>query len=162
VDIGISFPDFGSLFISTGPPAPLLTLNLPGREPWRKWMYKKLTVMAVVICLTLFMGLAGCAKKQVRHLASDVCLVTPEQTTREQVLSYLGPPDEQYEMAEGGETWIYYDVKKSTLAETPYIGDSIGDKKYDMVKVTFSGDIVKTCIYRSLTEEEFQQGGSSK
>ena len=125
-------------------------------------MYKKLTVMAVVICLTLFMGLAGCAKKQVRHLASDVCLVTPEQTTREQVLSYLGPPDEQYEMAEGGETWIYYDVKKSTLAETPYIGDSIGDKKYDMVKVTFSGDIVKTCIYRSLTEEEFQQGGSSK
>ena len=84
--------------------------------------------MSLVILAALFMGLAGCAKKNVRHLASDVCLVTPEQTTKEQVLSYLGQPDEQYEM----------------------------------VKVQFGEDIVKTCVYRLLTEEEFQEGGLGK
>ncbi|MDH3332151.1 MAG: hypothetical protein OEL68_07490 [Desulfobulbaceae bacterium] len=125
-------------------------------------MHKKVYVMAVAICLALFMVMAGCAKKNVRHLASDVCLVTPEETTKEQVLTYLGQPDEQYEMAEGGETWIYYDVKKTALRDTPYIGDKIGDKKYEMVKVMFAGDIVRTCVYRLLTEEEFAEGGLAK
>ena len=118
--------------------------------------------MSLVILAALFMGLAGCAKKNVRHLASDVCLVTPEQTTKEQVLSYLGQPDEQYEMAEGGEIWIYYDVRKDILRNTPYVGDRIGEQKYEMVKVQFGEDIVKTCIYRLLTEEEFQEGGLGK
>ena len=122
-------------------------------------MHKKVYVVAVATCLAFFMGMAGCAKKNVRHLASDVCLVTPEKTTKEQVLTYLGQPDEQYEMAEGGETWIYYDVNKSALHDTPFIGQKIGDKEYEMVKVVFGGDIVQTCVYRLLTEEEFEEGG---
>ena len=120
----------------------------------RKWL-----VVAVALFVSLLLGLAGCAKKNVRHLASDVCLVSPEKTTKEQVLTYLGQPDEQNEMVDGGETWIYYDAKKTALRDTPYIGDKIGDKKYEMVKVTFTGDIVQTVIYRSLTEEEFDEGG---
>jgi hypothetical protein len=125
-------------------------------------MYKTRHVVAVAICAALFIGMAGCAKKIVRHLASDVCLVTPEKTTKEQVLTYLGQPDAQYEMAEGGETWIYYDVNKTALHDTPYIGDKIGDKKYEMVTVTFMGDIVQTSVYRLLTEEEFGEGGLAK
>ena len=125
-------------------------------------MHKKLYVIAVALCLAFFMGMAGCAKKKVRHLASDVCLVTPEITTKEQVLSYLGQPDEKSEMAEGGETWIYYDVKKSAMSGTPYIGNKIGDKKYEMVKVTFGGNIVQTCVYRLLSEKEFTEGGLAK
>ncbi len=125
-------------------------------------MHKKVYVVAVATCLAFFMGMAGCAKKNVRHLASDVCLVTPEKTTKEQVLTYLGQPDEQYEMAEGGETWIYYDVNKSALHDTPFIGQKIGDKKYEMVKVTFGGEIVQTCVYRLLTEEEFEEGGLAR
>ena len=125
-------------------------------------MYKKLYVIAVALCVAIFMGMAGCAKKNVRHLASDVCLVTPDRTTKEQVLTYLGQPDEQYEMVEGGETWIYYDVKKSALRDTPYVGEKLGDKKYEMVKVTFMGDTVQTSAYRLLTEEEFQEGGLAK
>ena len=120
----------------------------------RKWL-----VVAVALFVSLLLGLAGCAKKNVRHLASDVCLVAPEKTSKEQVLVYLGQPEEQHEMANGGETWIYYDAKKTALRDTPYIGDKIGDKKYEMVKVTFTGDIVQTVIYRSLTEEEFDEGG---
>ena len=120
-------------------------------------MHKKLYVTAFAICLVLFMLMAGCAKKNVRHLASDVCLVTPEVSSKEQVLTYLGQPDEQYEMVDGSETWFYYEVKKDMLNKTPYIGDRLGDKKYETVKVTFAGDIVQTCIYRSLSEEEFQE-----
>lgn len=122
-------------------------------------MSNKWCIMALALFAAGFVALAGCAKKNVRHLASDVCLVTPEQTTKEQVLTYLGQPDSQYEMADGGETWIYYELKKDTLSKTPYLGEKIGDKKYETVKVTFSGDIVRTCIYRSLSEEEFQEGG---
>ena len=125
-------------------------------------MYKIPYIVAVVLGAVFFMGFTGCAKKNVRHLASDVCLVSPEKTTKEQVLTYLGQPDEQYEMTDGGETWIYYDVKKTALSDTPYIGDKISEKKYEMVKVTFGGDIVQTCVYRLLTKEEFEEGEAAK
>jgi hypothetical protein len=42
------------------------------------------------------------------------------------------------------------------------LGVKISDKKYEMVKVTFVGDIVQAVIYRSLTEEEFAEGGLIK
>ena len=61
-------------------------------------------------------------------------------------------------MADGSETWFYHEAKKSLLNNTPYIGDRLGEKKYETVKVTFAGDIVQTCVYRSLSEEEFQEG----
>ena len=125
-------------------------------------MHKKWLVVAVALFVSLLLGVSGCAKKNVRHLASDVCLVSAEKTTKEQVITYLGQPDEQYEMVDGGETWIYYDVKKSTLRDTPYIGAKIGDKKYEMVKVTFIGQIVQTVTYRNLTEAEFEAGRLTK
>lgn len=121
-------------------------------------MSNKWYIMAAALWAVLFLGLAGCAKKSVRHLASDVCLITPEVSTKEQVLTYLGQPDEQYEMADGSETWFYYEVRKSLLNNTPYVGDKIGDKKYETVKVTFTGEVVQTCLYRSMSEEEFQEG----
>lgn len=121
-------------------------------------MHKKMYIVAVALFVALFMGMAGCAKKNVRHLASDVGLITVEKTTKGQVLTYLGQPDEQNEMADGSETWIYYNVKKDALQDTPYIGDKIGDKKHEMVKVTFGDEIVQTCIYRLLTDEEFSEG----
>ena len=125
-------------------------------------MYRITYIVAVALCAVFFVGLTGCAKKNVRHLASDVCLISPEKTSKEQVLTYLGPPDEQSEMAGGGETWIYYDVKKTALSDTPYLGDKISEKKYEMVKVTFGGDIVQTCVYRLLTEEEFEKSEAAK
>ena len=85
--------------------------------------------------------------------------MSPEESTKKQVLAYLGQPNNQYNMEDGSELWVYYDVKKSTLRDTPYIGDKIGEKKYEMVKVTFKGEVVQTCVYRSLTEEEFHETG---
>ncbi|MDX1774951.1 MAG: hypothetical protein R3297_00035 [Desulfobulbales bacterium] len=125
-------------------------------------MNKKWFIVSVVLCVAVITGMTGCAKKNVRHLASDVSLITPEKTTREQVLTYLGQPDEQYEMADGGETWLYYDVKKSALHDTPYIGEKIGDKKHEMVTVTFGGETVETCTYRLLTDGEISEGVPAK
>lgn len=125
-------------------------------------MHKKTTVTAMVVLAALFISLSGCARKNVRHLASDASLVVPEQTTREQVLSYLGQPDEHYATADGGETWVYYALRKDFLAKTPYIGDRIGEQQYETVRVTFNGDVVRTCEFRFLTKKEAQQNGSTE
>ena len=63
-------------------------------------------------------------EKSVRHLASDVALVTPGITTKEEVLTYLGPPNAEYEVAEGGVLWVYYDEKKDLLQHPIYRGKS--------------------------------------
>ena len=122
------------------------------------WMHKIWFVAACCLCFIIFIGIGGCARKNVRNLASDVCLLTPERSTKEQVLAYLGQPDERYEMKDGSEVWIYYDVRKTALSDTPYIGNKIGKKNYETAKLTFRGDIVMTCVYRLLDEKEFEQG----
>ena len=45
--------------------------------------------------------------------------------------------------------WIYYDVKKTALHDTPYIGEKIGDKKYEMVTVSVRGGYCQD-LYLSL------------
>ena len=112
-----------------------------------------------VVCLCL-LGLAatGCFYHEpVRHLSSDICLVTPNLTQKE-VLAYLGTPD-QKRKGEQGEVWIYHEVKKSFLRKTPYIGEKVGSENYDVVTITFAGDTVSTCLYRAYNEEELKKSG---
>lgn len=94
----------------------------------------------------------------VRHLASDACLVTPSLTPKE-VVALLGPPDHRRVDPEQGEVWSYFEVKKSTLRKAPYIGEKLGSESYDLITITFAGDRVSTCLYRSLSEDEFRQTG---
>ena len=122
-------------------------------------MYNKLFVIAVALCLTLMLGMVGCARKSVRHLASDVGLVTPGTTTKQEVFNYLGQPDEEYKMDGGGLLWVYYEAKSSMLRDTPYVGEKIGEETYEIVKVTFNGDIVQTIGYRTMSEEDFKEIG---
>lgn len=112
-----------------------------------------------VLCLCL-LGLVGSGcfyHDPVRHLSSDICLVTPNLTQKE-VLASLGPPD-QKQKGEQGEIWIYQEVKKSLLRKTPYIGEKLGSKDYEVVTITFAGDRVSTCLYRSYNEEELKKSG---
>ena len=122
-------------------------------------MNNKSFVIAVVLCLTLMLGMVGCARKTVRHLASDVGLVTPGTTTKQEVVNYLGQPDEEYKMAGNGFLWVYYEAKSSMLRETPYLGEKFGEETYEIVKVTFNGDIVQTIGYRTMSEEDFKEFG---
>ncbi len=119
---------------------------------------KRLTIFSCIVCLHL---LAGCfSHGPARHLASDVCLMT-QGTSKDEVLSYMGPPDDQ-QVDQYGEMWIYYQVNKSLLRKTPYIGDKLGDEDVDVVTIRFAGDKVTTCAYRSLTPEEFKNSGITR
>ncbi len=106
-----------------------------------------------------FLLLAGCHGQPVRHLSSDVCLLLPGQMTKKDVLGYLGDPSQRRIGSGGQEVWVYYDVKKSTLRKTPWIGDRLGYANFDVVTITFAGDLMRACVYRSLTEEEFAKAG---
>jgi hypothetical protein len=122
-------------------------------------MYKKWFIVAVALCLSLMLGTVGCARKNVRHLASDVGMITPGTTTKQEVVNYLGQPDAEYKMTEGGLLWVYSEAKKTMLRDTPYIGGKIGEETYEVVKVTFNGDIVQTIGYRTMSEEDFKETG---
>ena len=113
---------------------------------------------AVCLCL-LAVACSGCFfhGEPVRHLSSDACLVTPNLTQKD-VLATLGPPDEK-QKNEHGEVWIYTQVNKSFLRKLPYIGDKLGSENYDVVTITFAGDTVATCLYRSYTDSEFKKSG---
>lgn len=113
-----------------------------------------------ILCWMILFILTGCFYRDpVKHLSSDVCLIVPSLSGKKQVLSYLGAPDQRQTSAEGEEVWLYYEVKKSALRKTPYLGEKMGHENYDLVTVTFAGEVVKTCVYRSLNEDEFKKTG---
>lgn len=119
-------------------------------------MYKKTLFVAIVIYLSVGLGLIGCARKSVRYLASDVSMVNPGTTTKQQVVTYMGQPDEEYK-AGGTLLWVYYESRKTLLRDTPYVGDKIGEETYEVVKVTFNGDIVQSVDFRIMSEEDFKK-----
>ena len=104
-------------------------------------------------------GIVGCAGKQVRHLASDVSMVTPGTTTKQEVLNYLGQPDAEYKTDNGETLWVYYEEREDLLRKTPYIGDMIGKESYEIVKVVFNGDNVEKIAYSTMKEDEFKESG---
>jgi len=113
----------------------------------------------LLVASIVFLALSGCFYREpVRHLASDICLVSPGLTQQE-VLAVLGPPDYRKSSAEEGDTWVYYEVKQSTLRKTPYLGDKLGSENYEVVTISFAGSQVRTCVYRALSEQEFKDLG---
>lgn len=117
------------------------------------------------VSFPIFLGLfllllagPGCYYREpVRHLASDISLITPN-LTRQEVLNALGHPDHKQE-SEGGEIWTYYEVKQSTLRKTPLLGTKLGAEQYDVATITFAGDRVRTCVYRSFDESDLEKNG---
>ncbi|HIJ79595.1 MAG: hypothetical protein OEY01_12585 [Desulfobulbaceae bacterium] len=117
----------------------------------------RLLPLLATLCLVQF-AVSGCYSHDlVRHLNSDICLITPQLTAKE-VVSYLGVPDKKQTSADG-EIWVYYDAQKSTLRKTPFIGNHLGYIDYDVVTIIFRGDQVHTCVYRSFNEDEFKKNG---
>jgi hypothetical protein len=48
-------------------------------------------------------------------------------------------------------------IGKTLLRDTPYVGDRIGEETYEVVKVTFNGDIVQSVDFRIMSEEDFKK-----
>ena len=108
--------------------------------------------------LFIVVALHACAStKTVKHLSSDVCLIMPESTTKNEVLSFLGNPDLRQSQANGDETWIYYKKNESFLRKIPMVGNELGTSNYETVIVTFVGEQVRTCVYRQLDPEELKR-----
>lgn len=84
----------------------------------------------------------------------------PESTTRQEVISFLGEPDQKITNAEKSEVWLYLKVNKSFSKKLPLVGTKLGEQNYETVTVTFDGDLVKTCLYRQFDEVEFEKFNS--
>lgn len=116
---------------------------------------------AYYFCLILFVFLLGCSTgNKIRHLSSDVCLVFPESTKRQEVISFLGQPDSKWINEEKLEVWAYVTTRHSFLRKTPLVGNYMGKEEYEVVTVTFNGDIVRTCFYRNLNKEQYDKFSS--
>ena len=116
------------------------------------------TLILLIVAPTLVSCSSG---NYVRHLASDACLVTPQQSTKKDIMSYFGSPDNR-QTGVDGERWIYYQGHKSLLRRVPYIGDKLGYEAYDVMIITFKGDLVKSCTYRMFNEQEIKDSNLKK
>ncbi len=121
--------------------------------------FSRKTVAPAILLVALALT-AACGGRPTKHLSSDAALLVPAQSTKQEVLAYLGPPDEKEEQA-GGELWIYRQARPSLLRRTPYVGGALGSEEHDVLTVSFSGDVVSRCVYRNLSEEEYTPGAAA-
>ncbi|MFH2123115.1 MAG: hypothetical protein ABIJ50_06505 [Pseudomonadota bacterium] len=107
------------------------------------------------ISILFLITLSGCYNHPVRHLASDVGLIKPGETTRQEVISLLGDPDSTRMVSAATEEWTYYDEDKSLLQKTPVMGGAFSSKGYNSVVLLLNGDIVTSARYGSYDKDEF-------
>lgn len=99
-------------------------------------------------------NISGCYNKPVRHLASDVALLKVGSSTEEDVLVFLGEPDEQQELEEGVETWLYRDKTMTFLEKAPLVGKRLGSPEYKVVMVTITNKIVTEVLYSASDKDD--------
>ncbi len=109
--------------------------------------------MLIFLLASLFL-LAGCYTKQVRHLASDAALIKPGQSSRQDVLRYLGEPNGHRTVSPGVEEYVYYEDRKGTLGTMPLVGSWIDPEGYEMILVTLDGDLVTGCEFRLFNQAD--------
>lgn len=103
----------------------------------------------IVMMLLSACFLSGCYITPVRHLAADIALVQVGQSTREDVLIFLGDPDEQRVQSEGNEKWLYTQKKKRGAEKTPFVGKYLGSPEINTVVITFTNGIVTDTKFSS-------------
>lgn len=114
-------------------------------NPFKKYFF----TMLLAACF-----LSGCYITPVRHLAADIALVQVGQSTREDVLIFLGDPDDQQVLGKGVEKWLYIQTKTSTAEKTPFLGKYFGTPEVNRVFVTFTNGIVTDSVFSSNDEDE--------
>lgn len=122
------------------------------------------TEKAFSVLLIIFLGTIAfsCSSKTpVKNLTSDICLIIPENNTKEDVQAILGKPDIIRFNEQNGkaEEWIYYQSHKSFLKKMPLVSKKFGTEEYDVVIVTFRNERVTACFYRSLVKDELSEHG---
>lgn len=114
----------------------------------------------LIFCLSALLPVTGCGPATtVRHLSSDVCLLLPGKMSQKEVIDIMGEPNVRRTDAEGRMVWFYYEGHESALRKTPLIGKQMGKEDYDVVSITFEGETLQACVYRSFDEKEFNEAG---
>lgn len=106
------------------------------------------------ILVAAILILSGCYGKPVRNLASDAALIKAGQSTREDVLTYLGEPDDTQAVAGGIEKWLYKEKTPTTLEKAPVVGKYFGTPGVGRVVVTLKGDRVIDCVYDAHDDDD--------
>lgn len=109
------------------------------------------------LLVLILLGFTSCATRphQVRHLASDISLVTPG-TPAQEVRAIMGPPD-FHRSGVNGEEWIYLEHHQSRMKRVRWFGDWLGHESFHLVIVTLRDNVAQTAVYRSLTAREFRE-----
>ena len=110
--------------------------------------------LACLLASLVLFSFGGCYTKQVRHLASDAALIKPGQSTRQDVLRYLGEPNGQRTVSPGVEEYVYYEDQKGNFGSMPVVGSWIDPEGYEMLLITLKGDRVTGCEFRTFNEAD--------
>ncbi|CAK8717356.1 MAG: hypothetical protein CDV28_10155 [Candidatus Electronema aureum] len=109
----------------------------------------------MIIIMFAFLVLAsGCSFKPVRHLASDAALIKVGESTRKDVLQYLGEPDGRRTVGLGVEEYLYSEARKGQLGSLPLVGKWVNPVSQEMVVVTLNGEQVTGCEFRLLQKDD--------
>ena len=111
----------------------------------------------ILIGMTLLLLLCGCYNKPVRHLASDASLIKAGESTRVEVLQYLGEPNGHRKVGKGIEEYVYHEGKYNFFQRSPVVGSMLGDDGYELLIITLSGDLVTGSEFRTFTKGEMER-----
>ncbi len=99
---------------------------------------------------------AGCYSQPVRHLASDATLLSPGQSTVQDMRKYLGEPDGHREISPGVTEYVYNADQPGSLSSMPLIGSMTGSSGYEMLGILVQNDKVIRCEFRSFSKSDRQ------
>lgn len=102
----------------------------------------------------IFLLLAGCYSKPVRHLASDASLIRAGESTRQDLLRYLGEPDGHRTVAPGVEEYVYHEERKNIFGRAPLVGTMVGKEGDEMLIITLTGDMVSNVEFRTFGKDD--------
>ena len=110
-----------------------------------------------LIGLTLLLLLSGCYSKPVRHLVSDASLIKAGESTRIDVLQYLGEPNGRRMVGPGVEEFVYHEGKRNFLQRTPVVGSMMDAEGYELLIITLTGDLVTDSEFRTFKKGEMDR-----
>lgn len=108
----------------------------------------------IFIGLALVLLLGGCYSKQVLHLASDASLLKVGESTRQDVLRYLGEPNGHRSVAPGIQEYVYYETRKGALGRAPLVGSMVPAEGHEMLILTLTGDLVTGSEFRTVRKTD--------
>ena len=107
-----------------------------------------------ILLLLLILSLSACSNRPVRHLASDASLIKAGESSRREVLLYLGEPNVVRSIGPETDEMVYYADRTGIVGKTPLIGNAFDEAAYETLIITLEGDLVTNCEFRSYNADD--------